>query len=209
MTDPVVPPQAGGPFPPHGAPSYPPPAGGQGFPAQGFPAQGYPPQGPTPQGFPPPPPGAQFPPPAGGPGFPPPPAGAPFPGAPEAKPKKKFFAKALGILGTLVVIAIIAVIKIGIGGALAEDATKDAKIGDCIGVKSELKETATEIKAEMADCSSADAKYTVLGRVEGVKDVNSPACNATFDEKLKEGEEGFVIASADGAGYLLCLKTNS
>ncbi|MDI6098398.1 hypothetical protein QLQ12_07255 [Actinoplanes sp. NEAU-A12] len=166
MTDPAVPPQAGGAVPP----SFPPPNAG----AQGFP----------------PPPGVQF------------------PGAPEVKPKKKFLAKALGILGTLAVIAIVVVIKIGIGSAFAEDATKDAKAGDCIGSKSELAETASEIKAEIVDCSSSAAKYTVLDRVEGVKDVNSPACDAILKEKLKDGEKGNIIASAEGEGYLLCVKTN-
>ena len=260
MTDPVVPPQPGGTFPPPGAPSFPPPnAGypaqghsGQGYPQQGYPAQGapgqgypgqgapgqgyqahgapgqgyqpqghpgpgqpaqgYPAQGAPGQGYPPAYAGGQFPPQnAGG---PPPQAGgafpvAPFPGTPEGKPKKKFFAKALGILGTLVVIAIIAVIKLGVGSALAEDPTADAKAGDCIGVKSEMSEAATEVDAKIVECSSADAKYTVLGRAEGVKDVQTTACDATFDEKLKEGEEGFVIASQEGKGYALCLKANA
>jgi hypothetical protein len=178
---------------------------GQGFSPQGSPQQGYAQQGNAPQGFPPPP--------AGGPGFPPP-AGGPFPGgqfpgAPEPKPKKKFLGKALGILGTLAIIAIVALFKIGIGGALAGDPTKDAKAGDCIGIKSQMSEAATEVEAEMVECTSADAKYTVLGRVEGIKDINSPACDATFDEKLKEGEEGYAIASQEGAGYLLCLKSNA
>lgn len=178
MTDPVAPPSSGGQFPPPNA---------------------------GPQGYPPPNAGGQFPPPnAGAPGFPPP---APFPGT-EEKPKKGFAKKALGILGTIVVIVVIAVIKIGIGTALSEDPTKDAKAGDCLGTSQEVKETTTEVTAKIVDCSSSDAKYTVLGRVEGIKDENSPACDDIIDTGLKEGEVGAVIASREDQGYLLCLKEN-
>jgi hypothetical protein len=178
MTDPVVPPSSGG--------QYPPPNAG-------------------PQGYPPPNTGGQFPPPnAGAPGFPP----APFPGTPEGKPKGKFAKKALSIVGTIVIVIVIAAIKFGIGSALSEDPTKDAKAGDCLGVSQEVKETTTEVDAKVVECSSSDAKYTVLGRVEGIKDENSPACNDTFDKGLKEGEKGAVIASSEGKGYLLCVKVN-
>ncbi|MFC4070822.1 DUF3824 domain-containing protein [Actinoplanes subglobosus] len=188
MTDPVVPPNTGGQFPPPNA---------------------------GPQGFPPPNTGGQFPPPnAGAPGFPPPNAGAPgfppsapapFPGS-EGKPKGKFAKKALSILGTIVIVGIIAAIKFGIGSALSEDPTKDAKAGDCIGVSQEVKETTTEVEAKIVECSSSDAKYSVLGRVEGIKDEESPACDDIINTGLKEGEEGAVIASQEGDGYLLCLK---
>jgi hypothetical protein len=188
MTDPVVPPSSGGQFPPPNA---------------------------GPQGYPPPNAGGQFPPPnAGAPGFPPPNAGAPgfpppapFPGT-EGKPKSGFAKKAISIVGTLAVIAVIAALKFGLGSILSEDPTKDAKAGDCIGVSQEVKETTTEVEAKVVECSSADAKYTVLGRVEGVKDENSPACDDIINNGLKEGEEGAVIASQEDKGYLLCLKVN-
>ncbi|MFC7531454.1 hypothetical protein [Actinoplanes sp. GCM10030250] len=256
MTDPVVPGQPGGAYPPNtGAQAYPPPHGGapgypqqgypqgqpqQGYPQQGQPQQGYPqgqPQQGQPQGYPQqgqqqgyPQPGypqqgdAQqgyqqaggFPPPnAGGPGFPPPNAGAPgfpppntggdfqAPVQPEAPKKKSWVKKALSIVITIVVVVLV---KTFLGSLLSSDPTKDAKAGDCIAVKSEMKDTASEVDAEVTECSSADAKYTVLGRVDGEKNVNSTACDAVFNAKLKEGEEGFVIASVDGKGYLLCLK---
>jgi hypothetical protein len=188
MTDPVVPPSPGGAVPP-------PDAGPQGFPPPHAGGQFPPPNAGAP-GFPPPNPGA--------PGFPPP-APQPFPGT-EGKSKGKGARKALGILGAVAVGVIFLLIKVGIGNALSEDKTADAKAGDCIGVSQEVKETSTQVEAEVVECSTSDAKYSVLGRVEGIKDENSPACNEIINTGLKEGEAGAVIASQEGDGYLLCLK---
>ena len=175
MTDPVVPTQPGGAFPP-------PNAGGPAFP----------------------------PPNAGAPGFPPPNAGE-TPGAvpPVVPPQKKTAGKKiLSIVGTLLIIVVVAALKFGLGSLFAKDPTGDAKAGDCLAVKSALTETTTEVEAELTECSASDAKFTVLGRVDGVKDTESTACDATFDAKLKEGESGYVIGSEESGGYLLCLKDN-
>ncbi|BEL09838.1 hypothetical protein Q0Z83_080290 [Actinoplanes sichuanensis] len=205
MTDPVVPPSSGGQFPPPNAGSqgYPPPNAGGQFPPPNAGAPGFPPPAGAP-GFPPPAGAPGFPPPnAGAPGFPPP----PFPGT-EGKKKSKLGRKILGIVGAIIVAVIFIFIKVGIRDVLTEDPTKDAKAGSCLGVSQEVKETTTQVDAEIVDCSSADAKYTVLGRVEGIKDENSPACDDIINNGLKEGEAGAVIASQEGAGYLLCLKVN-
>ncbi|GLY01086.1 hypothetical protein [Actinoplanes sp. NBRC 101535] len=156
-----------------------------------------------------------FPPPnAGAPGFPPPNAGAPgFPAAGEAvpppvPPKKSFGKKVLGVLGTLVIIVVVIGLKTGLASMFRSDPTEDAKAGDCISVGDSLGAAASEVEAKIVECSSADAAYTMLDRVEGVSDVNSTACDAAFEAKLKEGEAGAVIASEEGKGYLLCLKAN-
>jgi hypothetical protein len=188
MTDPVVPAQPGGQYPPNaGGPAFPPPNAG---------APGFPPPNAGAPGFPPPN--------AGAPGFPPPGQGEiPAPVQPEAPKKKGWMKRALGIVVTVVVVV---AIKSFLGGALAGDPTGDAKAGDCIAIKNAMTETASQVEAEVTECSAGDAKYTVLGRVDGVKDVNSTACDATFDTQLKEGEEGYVISSDESGGYLLCLK---
>jgi hypothetical protein len=198
MTDPVVPPSSGGQFPPPnaGPQGYPPPNAGGQFPPPYAGAPGFPPPHAGAPGFPPPNSGA--------PGFPPP---APFPGT-EGKPKSKTGRKILGVLGAVVVGVIFVLIKVGIGDALSEDPTKDAKAGDCLGISQEVKETTTEVDAKIVDCTASDAKYTVLGRVEGIKDENSKACDDIINTGLKEGEEGAVIASQEDKGYLLCLKVN-
>ncbi|MEV4276977.1 DUF3824 domain-containing protein [Actinoplanes xinjiangensis] len=198
MTDPVVPPSPGGQFPPPnaGPQGYPPPYSGGQFPPPNAGAPGFPPPNAGAPGFPPPN--------AGAPGFPPP---APFPGT-EGKPKSKVGRKILGVLGAVVVGVIFVLIKAGIGDALSEDPTKDAKAGDCLGISQEVKETTTEVDAKIVDCTASDAKYTVLGRVEGIKDENSTACDDIINTGLKEGETGAVIASQEDKGYLLCLKVN-
>ncbi|MEV6299439.1 hypothetical protein AB0M02_08545 [Actinoplanes sp. NPDC051861] len=202
MTDPVV--------PPGGAPGYPAPQGNPGYPAPNAGAPGYPAPNAAAPGYPAPNAAAGFPPPnAGAPGFPPPNAGAPGeippPVQPEA-PKKKGWVKR--ILGIVVTVIVVVLIKSFLGSALAKDPTENAKAGDCISISGEMTETAGEVDAKIVECTASDAKFTVLERVNGVKDVNSTACDPTFEAKLKEGDEGYAIAMPEGDGYLLCLKAN-
>ncbi|WP_328465241.1 hypothetical protein OHA21_43065 [Actinoplanes sp. NBC_00393] len=139
-----------------------------------------------------------------------PPQPAAEPEVPADPPKKKTVGKRiLGLLGGLLIIVVVVALKTGLGAVLRPDPTGDAKAGDCLAIKSDLGEAATEVEAEVTECSASDAKFTVLGRVDGVSDVYSTACDPTFDAKLKEGEEGSVIGSKEGDGYLLCLKTNA
>ncbi|HEY7224334.1 MAG TPA: hypothetical protein VH561_12215 [Micromonosporaceae bacterium] len=109
--------------------SYPPPPGGYPPPASGG---GYPPGSgsypPPPGGYPPPasggyPPGSgSYPPPPGG--YPPEglttPGGGPYYPTPEvpAPPKKSGTGKILGIVGTIVVVVIVAALKFGLGGVI-------------------------------------------------------------------------------------------
>ncbi|WP_189329318.1 LppU/SCO3897 family protein [Actinoplanes ianthinogenes] len=130
-------------------------------------------------------------------------ASRPPPGMPPAAPKKSAGKKVLSILGVIAVIIVIAGLKFGLRTALASDPTEDAKVGDCISVNSALKDEASDTDAKIVECSSSDAKFTVIGRVDGVSDVNSTACDKFF----KEGEEGAVLSSDKGKGYLLCVKT--
>lgn len=189
MTDPVVPVQPGGPAfpPPAGAPGYPPSHPGAPGQPQGHPGVPGHPQGNT-----------------GAPPFPPAQPGGEFPAAQPETPKKGWARRILGIAVTILVVVLV---KTFLGSLISGDPTGDAKAGDCIAIKNQMSETATQVEAEMAECSSADAKYTVLGRVDGVTNLQSTACDATFNAQLKEGEEGYVISSDKGDGYLLCLKT--
>ncbi|MEU4421912.1 hypothetical protein AB0F81_14910 [Actinoplanes sp. NPDC024001] len=131
------------------------------------------------------------------------------PAAPETPARKKPVGKVLGILGGLLIIVVIAALTTGLGNVLRPDPTGDAKAGDCLAITSAMGEKESEVKAELAECSAADAKYAVVGRVDGVQDVKSTACDATFDAKLEDGEEGYVVASPESGGYLLCLKANA
>jgi hypothetical protein len=203
-------------------PVAPPPSAGDGFPPpanQGFgnaPAQGQPYGAPPAPGQPygaPPAPGQPYgAPPAGGQPGP----GQPVPGQPygdpaqqgfggpaafPAEPKKKsaFGRIALRIVGAIVVFVIIAVAREAFFG----DKAKDAAVGDCVASSEDVKvDEETEADAKVVDCSSADAAFTVVGRVDGESNTSSKSCEKFF----KENEEYFVYGSTAGKGYLLCLR---
>jgi len=189
VSNPVAPPP-----PPEGM--YPPPPN-QGFGSAPAPGQpGYP--APGQPGYPPP----------GQPGYPAP--GQPqqgFGDAPPAAPSKKSgFRRILLRIGAAVLIGIVVFVAKGFFFN-ATDKAKDAVVGDCI--KSSKKVTGTgetDASAEVVDCASADAAFTVIGRVNGETDTKSKSCDKFF----KEDEEFFVYAADNGtSGYLLCLKAKA
>jgi hypothetical protein len=179
------------PVPPPGGAYPPPPAQGQpGFP----PAQGQP--GPQGQAFPP------------APGQPGQPGAEPvqFSQFPTDAPKKSGKARLLSILGVIVVVIVGAAIKFGIGSALHQDKAKQAKVGDCVAAQGKVpteEGKTSEAEAKVVDCTSKDAAYTVVGRVNGETNTNSKSCDQYFtDEKA----DYFVYSSTSGDGYLLCLQ---
>ncbi|SCE79683.1 hypothetical protein GA0070607_1698 [Micromonospora coriariae] len=134
----------------------------------------------------------------------------PSPVEPEAK--KPGAKKALGIIGAILVFVVIAGLKFGvasaIGNFLNKDETADAKAGDCIAELPEVTGTEEEEVdgAKVVECTSTDAAYNVVGRVDGQTEAQAKAGTAC-DEFLKEGEEGYVFYSIEPGktGYLLCL----
>jgi hypothetical protein len=187
VSNPVAPPP-----PPANEGGYPPPAN-QGFGAAPAGQPGFPPPGQPQQGF-----GAA---PAGQPqqGFGDAPAGFP------AEPKKKSaVGKIILRIGLALVVGVIGVVvKYTVFG----DKTKDAAIGDCIAASKDVKANEeTDAKAKVVDCSSSEAAFTVVGRVNGETDINSKSCDKYFEEN----EQFFVYSSSDSTGgYLLCLKPKS
>ncbi|MEV6343508.1 hypothetical protein [Actinoplanes sp. NPDC051851] len=200
MSDPVVPPAGAQSFPPPnaGGPAqpvaYPAPNAGGEYPQPNAGAPGYPAPG-TP-GYPPP----------GSPGLNPPGA---VPPAPEEKSKGKVLKIVGGVVVAIVVIALKLGAVAGVRALFHEDPTGDAKVGDCVTVGDDLNETSAEVDAKQVDCASADAQFVILSRIEGDTNVDGTGCDATFETGLKEGEEGAIVASYEGDGYLLCLKTKA
>ncbi|KUL36645.1 LppU/SCO3897 family protein [Actinoplanes awajinensis] len=202
MSNPVEPPS-------YGAQNVPPANGGQSFPPPNAGAPGYPPPNAGAPGYPPAPGFQQggtpgYPPAPGTPGYPPAPGtpgGAPgvIPGFESPKKSKKW----LSIVGAIVIGLVIFGLKFGLASALSSDPTKDAKVGDCISVSEELSDKATETKAEIVDCSKSDAKFSVVGRVDGTDDVNSTKCDAFFKETDKDPA---ILTSSGDDKYLLCVK---
>jgi len=177
VSNPVAPP------PPSAGDGFPPPAN-QGFgsaptPGQPYgapPVDGQPAGDPAQQGF-------------GGP--------AAFP--PEPKKKSAVGRVILRIVGAIVVGIIIFVVKDQFLG----DKAKDAAVGDCVASSKDVKvDEETDARAEVVDCASADAAFTVVGRVDGETDTKSKSCEKFF----KENEEYYVYGSDAGGGYLLCLR---
>jgi hypothetical protein len=86
---------------------------------------------------------------------------------------------------------------------LGSNDAQEAKAGDCIKSDKDVsqKET-TRTGAEVVECSSADAAFTVVARVDGESSVESKSC----DKYFKENEEFYVYGSASSGGYLLCLR---
>ncbi|WP_406081871.1 hypothetical protein [Micromonospora sp. NBC_00858] len=134
----------------------------------------------------------------------------PPPAEPEAK--KSGAKKALGIVGAILVFVVIAGLKFGVGSAIGnylnKDETADAKAGDCIAELPEITGTEEEEVdgAKVVECTSTDAAYSVVGRVDGQTEAQAKAGTAC-DQYLKEGEEGYVFYNIEPGktGYLLCL----
>jgi hypothetical protein len=197
VSNPVAPPPSAG-------DGFPPPAN-QGFgdaPAPGQQPYGAPPvdgQGQQPYGAPPidgqgqPVPGQAYGDPAQQ-GF-----GSPAGFPAEPKKKSAVGRVILRIVGAIVVFVIVLVVKDAIFG----DKAKDAAVGDCVASSEDVKvDEETEANAKVVDCGSADAAFTVVGRVEGETNTKSKSCEKFFNEN----EEYYVYGSTAGGGYLLCLR---
>ena len=85
-----------------------------------------------------------------------------------------------------------------IGNFLNKDETADAKAGDCIAELPEIKgDKEEEVDgAKVVECTSTDAAYNVVGRVDGQTEAQAKA-DTTCNEFFKEGEEGYVFYSIE------------
>lgn len=131
---------------------------------------------------------------------------APPPVQPETK--KSGGKKVLGIVGAIVVFLVIAGLKFGLGNVLNKDETAEAKAGDCIAELPEITGTEEEEvdNAKVVDCTSTEAVYNVVGRVDGQTEAQAKTGEAC-EQYIKEGEDGYVFYSIEPGkkGYLLCL----
>ncbi|MFG3703858.1 hypothetical protein ACGF7U_03850 [Micromonospora sp. NPDC047670] len=135
---------------------------------------------------------------------------APPPAEPEAK--KSGSKKALGIVGAIVAFLVIAGLKFGVGSAIGnfldKDETADAKVGDCIAELPEVTGTKEEKVdgAKVVECTSTDAVYNVVGRVDGQTETQARSGEAC-EQYIKEDQDGYVFYSIEPGkkGYLLCL----
>ncbi|MEU7917599.1 LppU/SCO3897 family protein [Micromonospora zamorensis] len=139
-----------------------------------------------------------------------PPATATATAEPEAK--KSGTKKALSIVGAILAIVVVAGLKFGlasaIGGYFNKDETADAKAGDCIAELPEITGTKQEKVdgAKVVECTSTDAAYTVVGRVNDQSEAQAKAGTAC-DSFFQNDEEGYIFSSIEPgkSGYVLCL----
>ncbi|MGW3893171.1 LppU/SCO3897 family protein [Micromonospora chokoriensis] len=136
----------------------------------------------------------------------------PAPDAAKPEAEKSGGKKALGIIGAILAVVVIAGLKFGVASAIGnyfnKDETADAKVGDCIAELPEVTGTEQEEAdgAKVVSCTSTDAAYTVVGRVNDQSQAQAQAGTAC-DQFFKEGEEGYVFSSIEPGktGYVLCL----
>ncbi|MCG5438925.1 LppU/SCO3897 family protein [Micromonospora foliorum] len=134
------------------------------------------------------------------------------PQAAEPKAEKSGAKKALGIVGAVLAVVVIAGLKFGVASAIGnyfnKDETADAKAGDCIAELPEVTGTEQEEVdgAKVVECTSTDAAYNVVGRVNGQSEAQAKA-DTTCTQYFKEGEEGYIFSSIEPGktGYVLCL----
>lgn len=137
---------------------------------------------------------------------------APTTATAEPEAKKSGTKKVLGIVGAILAIVVIAGLKFGlastIGGYFNKDETADAKAGDCIADLPEVTGTKQEKAdgAKVVECTSTDAAYTVVGRVNDQSEAQAKAGTAC-DQFFQNDEEGYIFSGIERgkSGYVLCL----
>ncbi|MEV4118246.1 hypothetical protein [Micromonospora sp. NPDC049645] len=130
----------------------------------------------------------------------------------EPKADKSGAKKALGIIGAILAVVVVAGLKFGVASAIGnyfnKDETAAAKTGDCIAELPEVTGTEQEEVdgAKVVACTSADAAYNVVGRMDGQSEAQAKA-DTTCTQFFKEGEEGYIFSSIKPGktGYVLCL----
>ncbi|MEV4631563.1 hypothetical protein AB0J90_35370 [Micromonospora sp. NPDC049523] len=134
--------------------------------------------------------------------------GAPVPVPAEPVKKKGPIKK---IVSVLAVIVVAVAVKFGAGAVLGgEDKAAEAKVGDCLASLPEVAEGEEKSapNAKVVECTSTEAAYNVVGRVEN--QTQEQASNTTeCDQYAAEGEEYYTyysIPATGGTGYVLCLK---
>ncbi|MGC4745796.1 LppU/SCO3897 family protein [Micromonospora sp. DT201] len=130
----------------------------------------------------------------------------------EQEAKRSGGKKALKIVGAVLVFVVVAGLKFGVASAIGsyfnKDETAAAKAGDCIAEMPEVTGTEEEEvdDAKVVGCTSTEAAYNVVGRVNDQTETQAKADTAC-SQFFKEGDEFYVFYSIEPGktGYVLCL----
>jgi len=133
---------------------------------------------------------------------PPPTAGEAFGVAPAPEKKKS---NVLKIIGSIVVVLVVLCLAGGFFAyrSLTSDPTKDAKAGDCID-KPVASSSGDSVSAKIVACTSTDAAYKVVGRVNDKTEAES-GNDSNVCAAFPEVETWYVAIPKGGKGYVLCL----
>ncbi|RZU73317.1 hypothetical protein EV384_1719 [Micromonospora kangleipakensis] len=129
--------------------------------------------------------------------------------SPPAETGKSRRRKVLGILGLILAVLVVGGLKGAWKVYQNRDETAQAKVGDCIAQLPEIKGDGQEHAddAKVVECTSTDAAFTVVGRVDDQNEEQAKSGDAC-GQYFKEGEDGYVFSGAQRSGekyYLLCL----
>lgn len=118
-----------------------------------------------------------------------------------------FDRKVLAIAAALVVLLGFLVLR----AVLAGDDTAEAKAGDCVASVDPPKdgESGPASAATLVDCGSAQARFTVIGRVEEKTraefETDTGELKICMDAGHQDAEYMYWAPRDDGRGYVLCL----
>ncbi|TDC65714.1 porin [Micromonospora sp. KC207] len=118
----------------------------------------------------------------------------------------------LGVVAALLAIGVVAALKFGLGGAVAaafdSDGTAKAKAGDCLAELPDVAEGERKDArgAQVVACTSTEAVYTVVGRLDGQTEGQARTGEAC-EPFLQPGQAGYFFYNIKpgSTGYLLCL----
>ncbi|MFG1902597.1 LppU/SCO3897 family protein [Micromonospora carbonacea] len=130
----------------------------------------------------------------------------------QAEPRRSVVRKVVGVVAALLAVGVVAALKFGLGGAVAtaldEDATAKAKTGDCLAELPDVAEGERKDArgAEVVACTSTEAVYTVVGRLDGQTEAQARTGEAC-EPFLQPGQAGYFFYNIKpgSTGYLLCL----
>ncbi|MEV5821496.1 hypothetical protein ABUL04_24445 [Micromonospora harpali] len=130
----------------------------------------------------------------------------------QAEPRRSVARKVVGVVAALLAVGVVAALKFGLGGAVAaaldEDATAKAKAGDCLAELPDVAEGERKDArgAEVVACTSTEAVYTVVGRLDGQTEAQARTGEAC-EPFLQPGQAGYFFYNIKpgSTGYLLCL----
>jgi hypothetical protein len=120
--------------------------------------------------------------------------------------------RVLMVTAALVAVGVVAALKFGLGAtvanALAPDGTAKAKAGDCLAELPDVAqgESKDARGAEVVTCTSTEAVYTVVGRVNGQTEEEART-GRSCEQFLQPEQEGYFFYNIKpgSTGYLLCL----